>query len=141
MATLEFREEEAFLSSSPDPERLYIDYCLRKIELNLAYAAQASLAGYRDFVDFDSRLRNEDRLKILSLLEKAPADLTYQYYCQRFNPPVRKSKLKMSIVILESAIILVFFIQFGICFGFLPDRRARQKRCARPGLANSAGTD
>src|SRR5580765_1369316 len=44
IATLEFREEEALLSSSPEPERLYIDYCIRrKIELNLAYAAQGSL--------------------------------------------------------------------------------------------------
>jgi lipopolysaccharide/colanic/teichoic acid biosynthesis glycosyltransferase len=74
MATLEFREEEALLSSSPDPERLYIDYCIRrKIELNLAYAAQASLWKDTQVILWTliPGYATKDRLKILSLLEKA----------------------------------------------------------------------
>jgi lipopolysaccharide/colanic/teichoic acid biosynthesis glycosyltransferase len=74
IATLEFREEESLLSSSPDPERLYIDYCIpRKIELNLAYAAQASL--WKDTLVILWTLipgyATKDRLKTLALLEKA----------------------------------------------------------------------
>jgi lipopolysaccharide/colanic/teichoic acid biosynthesis glycosyltransferase len=44
LATLEFRNEEELLQTAPDPERFYLDYCIpRKIELNLAYAENASL--------------------------------------------------------------------------------------------------
>jgi pyruvate carboxylase len=69
LATLEFREEEALLSSSPDPERLYIDYCMRrKIELNLAYAAQGSLWKDTKIILWTliPRSAMKDRLKILS---------------------------------------------------------------------------
>lgn len=43
LATLEFRNEEQLLRTAADTERFYTECCLpRKIELNLAYAAQAS---------------------------------------------------------------------------------------------------
>ncbi len=74
IASLEFREEEALLSSSPDPERLYIDYCIRrKIELNLAYAAQANLWKDTQVILWTliPCCATKDRLKTLSLVEKA----------------------------------------------------------------------
>ncbi len=47
-ASLEFREEETLLASADDPERVYVEHCVpRKIALNLAYAAHASV--WRDF--------------------------------------------------------------------------------------------
>ena len=44
LATLEFRNEEELLAKAEDPEKYYREYCIpRKIELNLQYAARASL--------------------------------------------------------------------------------------------------
>jgi lipopolysaccharide/colanic/teichoic acid biosynthesis glycosyltransferase len=44
LATLEFRNEEAWLARAPDTETFYREYCLpRKIELNLQYQTRASL--------------------------------------------------------------------------------------------------
>jgi lipopolysaccharide/colanic/teichoic acid biosynthesis glycosyltransferase len=46
LATLEFRNEEELLRAAGDTEKFYLEYCVpRKIELNLAYARQASLWG------------------------------------------------------------------------------------------------
>jgi lipopolysaccharide/colanic/teichoic acid biosynthesis glycosyltransferase len=44
LATLEFRNEEELLSTATDTETFYIEHCIpRKIELNLAYAAGATV--------------------------------------------------------------------------------------------------
>jgi lipopolysaccharide/colanic/teichoic acid biosynthesis glycosyltransferase len=44
LATLEFRNEEELLAKAEDPERFYREHCIpRKVELNLQYAARASL--------------------------------------------------------------------------------------------------
>ena len=44
MASIEFRNEEELLSLQNDVESFYIDYCIpRKIEINLQYAADASI--------------------------------------------------------------------------------------------------
>jgi lipopolysaccharide/colanic/teichoic acid biosynthesis glycosyltransferase len=49
LATLEFRNEEQLLSTAADTERFYLEYCIpRKIELNLAYARQAT--PWRDII-------------------------------------------------------------------------------------------
>jgi lipopolysaccharide/colanic/teichoic acid biosynthesis glycosyltransferase len=43
-ASIRFRDEEALLAAAPDAEKFYVDHCLpRKVDLNLAYAAHASL--------------------------------------------------------------------------------------------------
>jgi lipopolysaccharide/colanic/teichoic acid biosynthesis glycosyltransferase len=48
LATLEFRNEEELLRTAADTETFYKEQCVpRKIELNLAYAAQANL--WEDF--------------------------------------------------------------------------------------------
>lgn len=45
LATLEFRDEEDLLKSQDDVEKFYVEVCIpRKIELNLQYARQASVA-------------------------------------------------------------------------------------------------
>lgn len=45
LATLEFRDEEDLLKAQGDVEKFYLEVCVpRKIELNLRYARQASLA-------------------------------------------------------------------------------------------------
>ena len=44
LATLEFRNEEVLLRGAADTEEFYVRYCVpRKVELNLAYAARASV--------------------------------------------------------------------------------------------------
>ena len=44
LATLEFRNEEELLRTAADTEKFYMEYCIpRKIELNLAYARQATV--------------------------------------------------------------------------------------------------
>ena len=44
LATLEFRDEESLLAAAGDVETFYVEHCVpRKIELNLLYAAKASL--------------------------------------------------------------------------------------------------
>jgi len=44
VASIEFRDEEAFLEAAPDVESAYVNYCIpRKIELNQHYARTASL--------------------------------------------------------------------------------------------------
>jgi lipopolysaccharide/colanic/teichoic acid biosynthesis glycosyltransferase len=44
LATLEFRNEEELLRTAEDTEKFYLEYCVpRKIELNLAYARQATI--------------------------------------------------------------------------------------------------
>ena len=44
LATLEFRNEEELLRTAPDAERFYLEVCVpRKIELNLAYASNATV--------------------------------------------------------------------------------------------------
>ena len=44
LATLEFRNEEELLLTAVDTEKFYLEYCVpRKIELNLAYARQATV--------------------------------------------------------------------------------------------------
>lgn len=44
LASLEFRDEEALLSTAADVERFYLEHCVpKKIELNLVHAAQATM--------------------------------------------------------------------------------------------------
>lgn len=44
LATLEFRNEEELLRTAGNTEKFYLEYCVpRKIELNLAYARQATI--------------------------------------------------------------------------------------------------
>lgn len=44
LATLAFRNEEELLRTAADTEKFYLEYCVpRKIELNLAYARQATV--------------------------------------------------------------------------------------------------
>jgi lipopolysaccharide/colanic/teichoic acid biosynthesis glycosyltransferase len=46
LASLEFRNEEELLAAAPDAETFYREFCIpRKIELNLQYAARASLVS------------------------------------------------------------------------------------------------
>ena len=46
LATIQFRHEEELLADAKDPEQFYVDYCMpKKIELNLRYAAKASVWG------------------------------------------------------------------------------------------------
>jgi lipopolysaccharide/colanic/teichoic acid biosynthesis glycosyltransferase len=62
LATLEFRNEEELLRTAPNTERFYLAYCVpRKIELNLAYAEQATLWGDVKII-----------LRTLELIRKSP---------------------------------------------------------------------